>query len=52
MVSVYGRNFRVIPLTRRAADGAEWWARVPVSKRRGVLQHTRYGERRDDFDIS
>lgn len=30
---------------------AEWWARVPVSKRRGELRHTRGGERFDDFDI-
>ena len=30
---------------------AEWWARVPVSKRRGELRHTRDGERFDDFDI-
>jgi hypothetical protein len=30
---------------------AQWWARVPVSKRRGDLRHTREGERRDDFDI-
>ena len=30
---------------------AEWWARVPVSKRRGQLRHTREGERFDDFDI-
>lgn len=30
---------------------AEWWARVPVSKRRGQLRHTRDGERFDDFDI-
>jgi hypothetical protein len=30
---------------------AEWWARVPVSKRRGVLRHTDEGERFDDFAI-
>ena len=30
---------------------AEWWARVPVSKRGGDLRHTRDGERRDDFDL-
>jgi hypothetical protein len=30
---------------------AEWWARVPASKRRGQLRHTREGERFDDFDI-
>jgi hypothetical protein len=30
---------------------AEWWARVPVSKRRAKLRHTRDGDRRDDFDI-
>jgi hypothetical protein len=30
---------------------AEWWARVPVSKRRGELRRTRDGERFDDFDI-
>jgi hypothetical protein len=30
---------------------AEWWARMPVSKRRGELRHTRDGERFDDFDI-
>jgi hypothetical protein len=30
---------------------AEWWARVPMSKRRGQLRHTREGERFDDFDI-
>ena len=30
---------------------AEWWARVPVSKRRGALRHTHEGERFDDFDI-
>jgi len=30
---------------------AEWWARVPVSKRRSELRQTRGGERFDDFDI-
>ena len=30
---------------------AQWWARVPVSKHRGELRHTRDGERFDDFDI-
>jgi hypothetical protein len=30
---------------------AQWWARVPVSKRHAELRHTRYGERFDDFDI-
>jgi hypothetical protein len=30
---------------------AQWWARVPVSKRLGQLRHTREGERFDDFDI-
>jgi hypothetical protein len=30
---------------------AEWWARVPVSKRRGELRQTRDGERFDDFTI-
>ena len=30
---------------------AQWWARVPVSKRRGELRHTRDGERFDDLDI-
>jgi hypothetical protein len=30
---------------------ARWWARVPVSKRRGQLRHTRDGERFDDFEI-
>ena len=30
---------------------AQWWARVPVSKRRGQLRHTREGERFDDFEI-
>ena len=30
---------------------AQWWARVPVSKRRGQLRHTRDGERFDDFEI-
>ena len=30
---------------------AEWWARVPVSKRRGDLRHTDEGERFDDFAI-
>jgi hypothetical protein len=28
---------------------AEWWARLPVSKRRGALRHTDEGERFDDF---
>ncbi len=27
---------------------AEWWARVPISKRRGALRHTDEGERFDD----
>jgi len=27
---------------------AQWWARVPVSKRRGDLRHTHDGERRAD----
>ena len=30
---------------------AEWWARVPASKRRGALRHTDEGERFDDFAI-
>jgi hypothetical protein len=30
---------------------AQWWARVPVSKRRAELRHTCDDERRDDFDI-
>ena len=30
---------------------AEWWARVPVSKRRSMLRHTDEGERFDDFAI-
>src|SRR5262249_32719558 len=30
---------------------AQWWARVPVSKRRAGLRNTREGERFDDFDI-
>ena len=30
---------------------AQWWARVPVSKRRAELRHTRDGERFDDFEI-
>ncbi|WP_101952392.1 hypothetical protein [Mycobacterium sp. 3519A] len=30
---------------------AQWWARVPVSKRRGELRRTREGERFDDFEI-
>jgi hypothetical protein len=29
----------------------EWWARVPVSKRRSELRQTRGGERFDNFDI-
>ena len=30
---------------------AEWWARVPVAKRRSMLRHTDEGERFDDFAI-
>ena len=30
---------------------AEWWARVPISKRRGALRHTDEGDRFDDFAI-
>ena len=30
---------------------AQWWARVPVSKRRAELRRTREDERFDDFDI-
>jgi hypothetical protein len=30
---------------------AQWWARVPVSKRHGQLRHTREVERFHDFDI-
>jgi hypothetical protein len=30
---------------------AQWWARVPVSKRRAELRRTGDGERFDDFDI-
>ena len=30
---------------------AGWWARMPVSKRRGALRHTDEGERFDDFAI-
>src|SRR6478672_3788 len=40
---------------RRAYDGpywrAEWWARMPVSKRRSALRHTDEGDRFDDFAI-
>ena len=42
-------------ILRAAYDGpywrAEWWARVPVSKRRGALRHTDEGDRFDDFAI-
>jgi hypothetical protein len=30
---------------------AEWWARIPASKRRGSLRDTDEGERFDDFAI-
>jgi hypothetical protein len=30
---------------------AEWWARMPIAKRRGALRHTDDGERFDDFAI-
>jgi hypothetical protein len=30
---------------------AEWWARVPAAKRRGMLRHTDEGDRFDDFAI-
>lgn len=30
---------------------AEWWARLPVAKRRGALRHTDEGERFDDFAV-
>jgi hypothetical protein len=30
---------------------AQWWARVPVSKRRSELRRSREDERFDDFDI-
>src|SRR6478752_5507986 len=30
---------------------AEWWARVPVARRRSALRHTDEGERFDDFAI-
>jgi hypothetical protein len=30
---------------------AEWWARMPVSKRRAALRHTDDGDRFDDFAI-
>jgi hypothetical protein len=30
---------------------AEWWARIPVAKKRGALRHTDEGERFDDFAI-
>jgi hypothetical protein len=30
---------------------AQWWGRVPVSKRRAELRHTREDERFDDFEI-
>jgi len=30
---------------------AQWWGRVPVSKRRAELRRTRDGERFDDFEI-
>ncbi len=30
---------------------AEWWARIPASKRRGALRHTDEGDRFDDFAI-
>jgi hypothetical protein len=38
-----------------AYDGAywraEWWARMPISKRRGEVRHTDEGDRFDDFAI-
>ena len=48
------RNGR--PVARPSAyDGpywrAQWWARVPVGKRRGALRHTDEGERFEDFAI-
>ena len=47
------RSGRPVPRRglRRPYWRAEWWARVPVSKRGDQLRHTRDGERRDDFDI-
>ena len=47
------RSGRPVPRRglRRPVLAGAWWARVPVSKRRGELRHTRDGERRDDFDI-
>ena len=30
---------------------AEWWARMPIAKRRGELRRTDEGERFDDFAI-
>ena len=30
---------------------AEWWARIPASKRRGGLRHPDEGDRFDDFAI-
>ena len=30
---------------------AEWWARMPIAKRRGALRHTDEGERFDDYAI-
>ena len=37
--------------TTAPTGGREWWARVPVAKRRGALRHTDEGERFDDFAI-
>ena len=36
---------------RRPYWRAEWWARVPISKRRRALRHTHEGERFDHFAI-
>ena len=36
---------------RRPYWRAEWWARVPASKRRSMLRHTDEGDRFDDFAI-
>ena len=30
---------------------AEWWARMPISKRRGQMRHTDEGDRFDDFAV-
>ena len=50
-VEEWPRRVPHLPPTTVPYWRAEWWAHVPVSKRRAALRNTEEGERFDDFAI-